>query len=665
MYGAGIEVSKGLAQTTGEAARRIFVVEDEAIVCEDISRTLKRLGYDVAGIARAGVEVLLGVESTQPDLVLMDIKLAGRLDGIQTTAAIRKRWSIPVIYLTSHSDEATLSRAKETSPHGYILKPFNERDLRSSIEVALRKHELEQSLDRRERWFSTTLDSVGDAVIATDAQERVTFMNPVAEKVTGWTREEAHLKPIHEVFRVVTAKGERIETTISTAIRGGFRAELPLGARILDRIGESKEVDDSIAPIVDAHGNVLGSVVVFRDITDKRRLEERLALSERLASIATMAAGVAHELNNPLAAASANVEFASHRVTELQADVELLDVPEWLTQKLVATQQALTDAAKAASHLRKIIADLKKFSRAGEARREFLDLPQVLDSALKMSRHLAGPDTSISLTLGTTPLVDANEGRLVQVFANLIANAIEARSPKVGSLGLVHRVEITTSVDDEGRAIVDVRDSGNGMSSETQRRIFEPFFSTKGTGAGLGLGLSISMNTIEELGGRIAVQSEVGRGTTFRVCLPQAMGSAKKRPLPSTAPPPGRRGRVLVIDDEETVRHSIVRLLNDRHDVVEERDPHLALFRLANGERFDVILCDMSMPTLTGLEVLDAIEKIDEKLSLRVVFLTGGLKPEQAEVLLRKTNAVLEKPFSMNALLAAVARHVARDGSSN
>jgi CheY-like chemotaxis protein len=177
---------------------RIFVVEDEVIISADIEQSLTSLGYEVVGTAQSGVQALLEVEQSQPDLVLMDIKLARRLDGIQTTAAIRKRWSIPVIYLTSHSDEATLTRAKETAPHGYLLKPFNERDLRTAIEVALRKHEVETKLEQRERWYSTTLASVGDAVIATDPQERITFMNAIEAAVARTF--ERLLMLHHDVF---------------------------------------------------------------------------------------------------------------------------------------------------------------------------------------------------------------------------------------------------------------------------------------------------------------------------------------------------------------------------------------------------------------------------------------------------------------------------------
>ena len=155
----------------------ILVVEDEAIIARDIQKTLKDLGYIVPAPVFSGEEALEAVDAYHPDLVLMDIRLLGEIDGIETTARLREKHGTPVIYLTSHSDEATIARAKATGAYGYVLKPFDERELRSAIEVALQKYEIEQRLYERERWFATTLKSIGDAVIATDSEQRITFMN--------------------------------------------------------------------------------------------------------------------------------------------------------------------------------------------------------------------------------------------------------------------------------------------------------------------------------------------------------------------------------------------------------------------------------------------------------------------------------------------------------
>lgn len=628
----------------------IFVVEDDAIICEDLRRTLERLGYAVSGTARSGVEAVLAIEQHRPDLVLMDIKLGGRMDGIQTTTTIRKRWNLPVIYLTSHSDEATLSRAKETGPHGYLLKPFNERDLRTAIEVALRKHELELKLLERERWFATTLESVGDAVIATDREGHITFMNAVAEKVTGWTRQDAKGKKFNEVLKVVDASGRPLVTAHDTAREDEFKVELPTGARLQDRSGTPKEVDDSVAPILDELGNVLGSVVVFRDITLRKRLEQRLAASERLASISTMAAGMAHEINTPLSGTLGNVEFALRRLEDIRSEVKALQAGGPIHQAVTEAIEALSDANRAGARVRSIVTDLKKFTKADDAARELVDLPDIIDAAIKLALTQPGPPLKVMLTLGTTPLVTANEGRLAQAVANLLINAAQAGAS---------RVEVTTHTNDAGRPVLEVRDDGAGIAPDVLPKIFDPFFTTRAVGTGLGLGLSICHTVVSALGGELGVHSTLGAGATFSVTLPPATEPRLKPRLPSLQPAPARRGRVLLIDDDETMAKVVPRLLRDLHDVEAELDARQAVARLRRGEDFDVILCDLTMPYMTGVEVFEAISALSPALAARIVFLTGGALSEDASAFLDDcANLVIYKPFSMNRLRAVVCSYV-------
>ena len=632
---------------------QIFVVEDDAIICEDLRRTLERLGYAMLGSARSGVEAVLAIEERRPDLILMDIKLGGRMDGIQTTAAIRKRWNLPVIYLTSHSDDATLSRAKETGPHGYLLKPFNERDLRTAIEVALRKHDLELKLLERERWFATTLESVGDAVIATDRDGFVTFMNAVAEKVTGWTRQDAKGKKVTEVLKVVDARGQPLASAPDQAEQteqGEFKVELPTGARLQDRSGTPKEVDDSVAPILDDQGNVLGTVVVFRDITQKKRLEQRLAASERLASISTMAAGMAHEINTPLAGTLGNLEFALRRLQGVQADVKGLQAGGPIHQAVTEAIEALADANRAGARVRAIVTDLKKFTMADDAVRELVDLPDIIDAAITLNLAQPGPPTKVVVKLGTTPLVAANEGRLAQALANLLLNAGQAGASCI---------ELVTHTNDAGRAVVEVRDDGSGILPDVLPKIFDPFFTTKPVGTGLGLGLSICHAVVTALGGEVGVHSQPGRGATFLVTLPAATEPRRKARLPSLAPPPSRRGRVLLIDDDATMTKVVPRLLRDLHDVVAEMDGREAVARLQRGEAYDVILCDLTMPYMTGVEVFEAVAALSPAMASKIVFLTGGVLSQEASAFLDEcANLVIFKPFTMNRLRAVVASYV-------
>lgn len=256
---------------------KVLVVEDESVVSKDIQESLKGLGYTVCGTASAGEEAIKKAESLQPDLVLMDIVLRGDIDGVEAAETIRSRFHIPVIYLTAYSDEHTLNRAKVTEPSGYILKPFDERELHTTIEVALYRHTMQKKLKESERWFATTLKSIGDAVIATNTEGHITFMNPVAELLTGWKDAEALERDLNEVFSVRDQDGcILIKNPVTKVLEDGVVVDLRNNL-LFNRDGTRLIVDDSAAPIVDDHGNIVGAVLVFRDVTERRKAEDKRA----------------------------------------------------------------------------------------------------------------------------------------------------------------------------------------------------------------------------------------------------------------------------------------------------------------------------------------------------------------------------------------------------
>ncbi len=200
------------------------------------------------------------------------------MDGIEAAEAIRRQHDVPVIYLTAHSDPATLARAKLTGPFGYILKPFEERDLATQIEMALYRHQADRQLRQQREWLRVTLTSIGDAVIATDAEGRITFVNPVAESLTGWKAEEAAGQPVQCVFRIVNEQtGQPLEEPVARVLREGRAVELANHAALVTKDGRTVPIEDSAAPILDAAGQVIGAVLVFHDVTEKRRAEEALA----------------------------------------------------------------------------------------------------------------------------------------------------------------------------------------------------------------------------------------------------------------------------------------------------------------------------------------------------------------------------------------------------
>ncbi len=261
---------------------RILIVEDETIVALDVQDRLTELGYEVAGMTDRGNEALELANSSRPDLVLMDIHLKGKMDGIAAADAIRQHCHIPVIYLTAFSDENTLQRAKITEPFGYIIKPFEDREIQSAIEMALYKHQAEERLRASERRYATTLSSIGDGVIATDSLGQVTFMNPVAEKLTGWSLAEAHGRPLAEIFHIVNqTTRQAVVNPVAKVLREGKVVGLANHTILIGRDGSEIAIDDCASPILDDFNRITGTVLVFQNVSEQRILEQKQQESEQ------------------------------------------------------------------------------------------------------------------------------------------------------------------------------------------------------------------------------------------------------------------------------------------------------------------------------------------------------------------------------------------------
>ncbi|HEY6877308.1 MAG TPA: PAS domain S-box protein [Polyangiales bacterium] len=265
---------------------RIVIVEDDRVVARDIAEQLERIGHTVVGTTSRGEEALALTLATKPNLVLMDIRLEGELDGIDAAEQIRARSHLPVIFLTAYADDPTVRRASKAEPFGYLLKPFEDLQLRTAIEMALYNHAAEQRLRESERRFAVTLASIGDAVIATDAKGEITFMNPVAEALTGFSKREAAGLPLAQVFRIVNEDTRlTVEDPAAKVLRLGKTVGLANHTVLLARDGREIAIDDSGAPIIDDDGVITGVVLVFRDITQRRQAEQAELLRKSNARI--------------------------------------------------------------------------------------------------------------------------------------------------------------------------------------------------------------------------------------------------------------------------------------------------------------------------------------------------------------------------------------------
>jgi len=384
-------------------------------------------------------------------------------------------------------------------------------------------------------------------------------------------------------------------------------------------------------------GKVTGAVLVSRDVSDKKQTEMHLMLSDRMASVGTLAAGVAHEINNPLASVIANLDMAQQDIVAL---AEVTKLPPDLSEEL-------KDARVAADRVREIVRDLKIFSRGEEDRHGPVDVENVLESTLRMAWNELRHRAKLVKNYSKIPMVDANESRLGQVFLNLIINAAHAIAP--GNYD-ANQITISTSLDVNGRVLVDIRDTGTGIPAEIRPRLFTPFFSTKPVGVGTGLGLAISHRIITQFGGTISYDTEVGKGTEFHITLPAAGATTAPQQTQKmwTRAPALRRGNVLVIDDEETLAQAIRRFLGVEHNVTAVYRARDALDLLEHGTRYDVILCDLMMPQITGMELHGEVIRLDPAQASRIVFLTGGaFTPSARDFLVSTTNRRIEKPFDL------------------
>jgi CheY-like chemotaxis protein/signal transduction histidine kinase len=403
-------------------------------------------------------------------------------------------------------------------------------------------------------------------------------------------------------------------------------------------------------PLRDETGASHGGVVVFRDISRDKTARTQLMVSDRMASIGMLAAGVAHEINNPLTAVVANLEVAARDLAHIaiagSGGADLGDVIE-----------EVADARDATDRVRQIVRDLKIFSRSEDEAHETVDITRVLDSSIRMAWNEIRHRARLVKNYGDVPFVHANESRLGQVFLNLLVNAAQA-IPE----GQADRNEVRVSAQRDGDCVVvDVADTGHGMPPEVVARLFTPFFTTKPAGVGTGLGLTICQRLITDLGGEISVESAVGRGTVFQVVLPAITSEA--RPATPAATPiasAGRRGRVLVIDDEPTIGRAVERVLGAEHDVASTTSARDALERIRDGEHYDVILCDLMMPVMTGMDFHAEIQRTAPERADSIVFLTGGAFTSQARAFLDQvSNTRIEKPFDFSNLRALVNDRIA------
>jgi two-component system, cell cycle sensor histidine kinase and response regulator CckA len=640
-----------MAEDTRPTRPSILIVEDEQLVVLDLEETLRGMNCEVIGVASSWEEAMRAASQRKPDVALLDIRIRGRHDGIETAKMLRDKFQVPVVFLTAHADDETVMRAARAEPYGYIVKPFNPQSLRSAVEVALHKHSVETRLRESERWFSTTLGCIGDGVIACDPDERIRFLNGAGARLTGWDKNEARGRPLLEVFRAKSS-GD-VSSTVARAMRERTPQTIPPNTRLIpkDESGE-RLIEDSASPIIDDRGELLGAVLVFRDVTEERRLQEQVAMDQRLSSLGMIAASVAHEINNPLACTLANLEFS---LQEMRILVRNLD-----DSALGEVARALSEAREASERIQKTVSNLRYFSRPQDEELALVDIRRCVEWALRLTTNEVRHAAHLVVALKPVPLVVGDPSKLGQVIVNLLTNAAQSIRGRPSS----NEIRVATYQSrSSGQVVVEVSDTGAGIPGELQAKIFEPFFSTKvlDSRAGSGLGLSICRNILLAHRGTISVESQQGKGALFRVELPPApevAGAKEGAKAPPVSGAPGS-ARILVVDDEPALRRIVKRMLEPTHQVVDVGDGRSALAMLLK-DRFDLVLCDLMLPDYTGVDLYEEVSVTHPEQAKRFVFMTGGaFLPRAAQFLEHVPNIRIEKPFTIEGLNEALQRALA------
>jgi PAS domain S-box-containing protein len=494
-------------------------------------------------------------------------------------------------------------------------------------------------VDNAERRYQTLFEQGHDAVFVLDDSGVVQECNCNALRLGGRTSEQVLGHRFLELL-----EDPHVDTTPEELERRILGGEVRAAMLWLRRPSGERVVAEADASSI-SFGKERLVFVVMRDVTEQLRTQAHLQMSDRMVTVGTLAAGVAHEINNPLAAVIANLELALR-------DLEDVSVGKRTLRELA---DGLEDAKEAADRVRQIVRDLKVFSRSDEDKRGPVDVERVLDSSLRMAWNSIRHAAKVVKTYGYVRPVLGNESRIGQVFLNLLINAAQA----IGE-GHAEENEIrvaTTMSESERMVVIEITDTGPGMAPEVCRRLFSPFFTTKPVGVGTGLGLSISHRIVSELGGEITVDTALGRGTCFRITLPAASFDALADASPGASLPPlVRRGRVLVVDDEPIIAKVVRRTLTGEHDVVGVTSAREALELLGRGTHFDVILTDLMMPEMTGMELYAELGRLDVEHTRRVVFLTGGAFTPSARAFLDGVpNPSLDKPFDAQQLRLVIA----------
>lgn len=604
----------------------ILVIEDNPgdlrLILDMLESVPERRIQLAGGLAEAEKELVSSewqvvfLNLTSPDAVISDWIPIIRIN----------RPDAAIVALLDNNSANIASKVLRLGADDFLVKPqLSRKTLEECIQYSVRKRRIE---NERDVFFSVSLDMI--CIASPDGY--FTQVNPAFLSILGYTSEQLCSQPILSFLHP-----DDISRTSSTLEKSSNSNITSFENRYRCKDGTYKQLSWKSKPFA---GRIYATA---RDVTEQKKLEAGLIEADRMVSLGTLAAGVAHEINNPLAYALVNLNLMMERLSLIQ-DPSL--------------REQLLRALEGTNRVRDIVCGLKIFSRDEGEKVELVDLRIVLDTAINLAMHEIQPRAKLLKEFFDVPQISGNAGRLGQVFLNLLINAAQAIPEGKAD---VEVIRVRTYTDSSGDSVVEVQDTGEGMSEATRAKIFDPFFTTKPIGTGTGLGLSISLGIINSHNGKIEVDSEQGKGTTFRITLPKALPTVQA-PIEvlTSLPKPVGKLRILILDDEVFLAQAIRAILESDHHVDVETESVKGLNRILADAQYDLILCDLMMPRLTGMEIYLKLSEDGRGFEKRIVFMTGGAyTPRMIEFAKTTSNPCISKPFEpreLKNLIAQIAR---------
>ena len=618
---------------------RILIVEDESIVGLDIKQHLLKFGYIVIGPVASAQEAINKVETEMPDLVLMDIKLQGEMDGVEASGIILERFLRPVILLTAYADENTVNRAKKSNPYGYILKPFNERELRTTIEMAMYRHSMEIQLRESEERYRNLFEGDLSGDFVTDGDGFIIDCNPAFLLLFNFSdRKEALGKNINSLF----AHPEQ-----ALYMWKQIKEHRILKLQEFDIVCKGYGNATVLANIIGNFGKGGGLNTLhgyFIDTTEIKSLEEQLRHAQKMEAIGRMAGGIAHDFNNLLTVILGYVTLGKEKYQDGDPlDNELEGIKTAANKATILTRQLLA------------------FSRQQVLNPEVVDSNLLIGELEKMVRRMITENINLhTFTQAKNPRIYVDPGQLEQVILNLAVNARDAMV-RGGTLTIETRTidlpeeKITAmgTIPSGQYCLIEISDTGEGISEENLPLIFEPFFTTKSVDKGTGLGLSTVYGIVKQSKGYIDVNSSLGKGSLFSLYFPVTEKSVPEEEIeiPDMALYCGNE-KILLVEDDNTVRRVIVNVLKRAgYFVTEAQNAGEALLIFEEkGNEIELLVTDFIMPHMTGDKLIKRLH--ESRPDLLSILISGYIKREYSE--LPNADAFLAKPFQPEDLLRVV-----------